>query len=89
MAKKDGDHSQKKVMNRNWKKPKICPVEGWIAIIERFLRLHKDENENDLLDRPLTIFYDKKTNSIKNITDFMVTTEMRELAKELYQMDDE
>ena len=83
---KNGDHGQEKVMNRNWKKTKSYPVEGWIEIIERFLRLHK--NETDILDRPHAIFYDKKTNSIKNITDFMVTTEMRELAKELYQMDD-
>ena len=73
-------------MNRNRKKPKICPVEGWIEIVERFLRLHK--NETDIYDRPLAIYYDKKTNSIRNITDFMVTTKMQELAKELYQMDD-
>ena len=62
---KNGDHGQEKVMKRNWKKPKICPVEGWIEIIERFLRLHKDENENDLLDRPLASFMIKKRIQLK------------------------
>ena len=81
---KNGEHGQKKVMNRNKKKPKICPVEALIRIVQRFLRLHQKE----VYDLPLAIYFDSQTNSIKNITDSLVTNEMRELAKELYHMDD-
>ena len=73
----------RKIMNRNLKKK--YPVEGWIEIVELFLWLHK--NKTDIYDCPLSIYYNKTMNSIKNITDFIVSTEMWELAKEPYQMD--
>lgn len=81
---KNGKHGQKKAMNRNRKKPKIYSAEALIRILQRFLCLHQKE----IYDLPLAIYYDLQTNSIKNITDSLVTNEMRELANKLYHMDD-
>ena len=46
---KNGKHGQKKVMNRNRKKPKICSVKALIRIVQRFLLLHWKETYDLLL----------------------------------------
>ena len=82
---KNGKYGEMKIMNHNRKKPKICPVEAWIRIVQRFVRLHESEPQNI----PLSIYFDPHSNSIKNITNSLVTEVMRELAKELYDMNAE
>ena len=82
---KSGKHGEKKIMNRNKKKPKIFPVEAWICIVQLSLQLHKLEPQN----LPLSIYFDPYSNSIKNITNSLVTEVMREPVKELYNMDTE
>ena len=82
---KNDEHGEKEIMNRNKKKPKIYPVEAWIRIVQHFLQLQKLEPQN----LPLSIYYDPYSNSIKNITNFLVTEVMRKLAKEFYDIDAE
>ena len=60
---KNGQNGEKKKLARNKTHPHLCPVEDWLDIVERFLRLVGP----DVTDRPLAIYKCDKTKKILNI----------------------
>ena len=54
---KNGMNGEKKKLARNTAHPHLCPVEDWLDIVERFLRLVGP----DVTDRPLAIYRCDKT----------------------------
>ena len=73
----NGEHGQKKVMNSNRKKPKICPVEALIQIVQIFLCLHCKE----INDLPLSIYYNPNTKSIKILPNLLSQTKYENLQR--------
>ena len=60
---KNEQNGEKRKLARNAKFPHLCPVEDWLDIVERFLRLLG----LTVTDQPLAIYKCVKTNKVLNI----------------------
>lgn len=79
---KNFDHNQKITYTRNRARPECDSVTCFLAICERFTRLFPG-----ITDKPLAIYTTNK--GVYHITDDLVASQMRELAKRVYNINEE
>ena len=75
---------EKKKLARNNTHPHLCPVEDWLDIVERFLRLVGPA----VTDRPLAIYKCEKTKKILNICSDDLKKLMRFIVRKTYDITD-
>ena len=81
---KNGYNGEKRKLARNKQFPHLCPVEDWLDIVDRFLRLLGPT----VTDRPLAIYKCEKSNMILNICSNDSKKLMQKIVRTTYEITD-
>lgn len=83
---KNGAHGEEKLFTRNPKKGGVCFVASAYRALERFQRLQRLDERVMPSRTPLSVYWDRRSNSVRLITATDIEGFMRKLAVQVYQL---